>query len=76
MLYHSKGYQQGLQGWPTYVRLRTTCISCVYESLNRGFMCVMTDLYGLKMPEYVSTLKKKIPTIFAKESALIPLARY
>jgi hypothetical protein len=34
MRYHSKGYQQGLQGWPTDVRLRTTCISCVYESLN------------------------------------------
>jgi hypothetical protein len=76
MRYHSKGYQQGLQGWPTNVRLRTTCISYVYESLNRGFMNVMTDLYGLKTPEYVSTLKKKIPTISAKESALIPLARY
>jgi hypothetical protein len=38
MRYHSKGYQQGLQGWPTNMRLRTTCISCVYESLNRGFM--------------------------------------
>jgi hypothetical protein len=38
MHYHSKGYQQGLQGWPTNVRLRTTCISCVYESLNHGFM--------------------------------------
>jgi hypothetical protein len=34
MRYHSKGYQQGLQGWPTDVRLSTTCISCVYESLN------------------------------------------
>jgi hypothetical protein len=48
----------------------------MYESLNRGFMRVMTDLCGLKTPEYVSTLKKKIPTISAKESALIPLARY
>jgi hypothetical protein len=76
MRYHSKGYQQGLQGWPTDVRLRTTCISCMYESLNHGFMHVMTDLCGLKTPEYVSTLKKKNPTIFAKESALIPLARY
>jgi hypothetical protein len=59
MRYHSKGYQQGLQGWPTDVRLRTTCISCVYESLNHGFMRVTIDLYGLKTPEYVSTLKKK-----------------
>jgi hypothetical protein len=61
MRYHSKGYQQGLQGWPTDVCLRTTCISCVYESLNRGFMRVMTDLCGLKTPEYVSTLEKKFP---------------
>jgi hypothetical protein len=60
MCYHSKGYQQGLQGWPTDARLRTTCISCVYESLNWGFMHVMTDLCGLKMSEYVSTLKNKI----------------
>jgi hypothetical protein len=60
MHYHSKGYQQGLQGWPIDVRLRTNCISCMYESLNCGFMCVTTDLYGLKSPEYVSTLKKQI----------------
>jgi hypothetical protein len=59
MRYHSKGYQQGLQGWPIDVCLRTTCISYVYESLNRGFMHVTTDLCGLKMLEYVSTLKKK-----------------
>jgi hypothetical protein len=76
MHYHLKGYQQGLQGWPTDVRLRTTCISCVYESHNIGFMCVMTDLCGLKTLEYVSTLEKKIPTNSAKEIALIPLARY
>jgi hypothetical protein len=76
MHYHSKGYQQGLQGWPIDVRLRATCISCMYESLNRGFMHVTTYLYGLKRPEYVSTLKKKIPTISAKESALIPLVIY
>jgi hypothetical protein len=48
----------------------------MYESLNHGFMRVTTDLCGLKTPEYVSTLEKKIPTISAKESALIPLARY
>ena len=76
MRYHSKGYQQGLQGWPIDVILRTTCISCVYESLNFVFMHVTTDLCDLKTPEYVSTLKKKIPTISAKESALIPLSRY
>jgi hypothetical protein len=76
MHYHSKGYQQGLQGWPTDVRLRTTCIYCVYESLNRGFMRVTTDLCGLKMPEYISTLEKKLPTISAKESAMIPLVIY
>jgi hypothetical protein len=58
MRYYLKGYQQGLQGWPTDVCLRTTCISCVYESLNRGFMRIMTDLCGLKTPEYISTLKK------------------
>jgi hypothetical protein len=57
MRYYSKGYQQGLQGWPIDVRLRTTCISCMYESLNHGFMHVMTDLCGLKTLEYVSTLK-------------------
>jgi hypothetical protein len=61
MRYHSKGYQQGLQGWPTDVRLRTTCISYVYESLNRWFMHVMTDLCGLKTLAYVSTLEKKYP---------------
>jgi hypothetical protein len=76
MRYHSKGYQQGLQGWPTDVRLRTTCISYVYESLNRGFMHITTDLCGLKTLEYISTLEKKIPTISAKESALIPLVIY
>jgi hypothetical protein len=58
MRYHSKGYQQGLQGWPTDVRLITTWISYVYESLNHGFMHVTKDLCGLKTPEYVSTLKK------------------
>jgi hypothetical protein len=47
----------------------------MYESLNHGFMNVTKDLYGLKTLEYVSTLKK-IPTIFAKESALIPLVIY
>jgi hypothetical protein len=57
MRYHSKGYQQGLQGWPTDVLLRTTSISCVYESLNREFMRVTIDLCGLKTLEYVSTLK-------------------
>jgi hypothetical protein len=76
MRYHSKGYKHGLQGWPIDVCLRTTCISCVYESLNRGFMCVTTDLCGLKTLEYVSTLKKNLPTIYAKESALIPLVIY
>jgi hypothetical protein len=76
MRYHSKGYQQGLQGCPTNVHLRTTCISYVYESLNHGFMRVMTDLCGLKTSEYISTLKKQIPTISTKESTLIPLARY
>jgi hypothetical protein len=75
MRYHLKGYQQGLQGWPTYVRLRTTCISGMYESLNCRFMRVATDLCGLNTSKYVSTLKK-IPTISAKESALILLARY
>jgi hypothetical protein len=59
MCYHSNGYQQGLQGWPTDVRLRTTCISCMYESLNRGFMRIMENICGLKTPEYVSTLEKK-----------------
>jgi hypothetical protein len=48
----------------------------MYESLNCGFMHVMIDLYGLKTPEYISTLEKKILTISAKESDLIPLARY
>jgi hypothetical protein len=41
------------------VHLINTCISCMYESLNHGFMHVTIDLYGLKTPEYVSTLKKK-----------------
>jgi hypothetical protein len=59
MRYHSKGYQQGLQGWPIDVFLSTTCISYVYESLNCGFMCVTTDICGLKTLEYVSNLKKK-----------------
>jgi hypothetical protein len=76
MHYHSKGYQQGLQGWPTDVRLRTTCISCVYESMNHELMHIMTDLYGLKTSKYVSTLKKYLPTISAKETALIPLVIY
>jgi hypothetical protein len=76
MRYHSKGYQQGLQGWPTDVRLRTTCISCVYESLNRGFMRVTTDLCGLKTSGIRLYPEKKIPTISAKESALIPLVIY
>jgi hypothetical protein len=66
MRYHSKGYQQGLQGWPTDVRLSTTCISCMYESLNHGFMHVTTDLCGLKTPEYVSTLKKKLTHNFCR----------
>ena len=66
MRYHSKGYQQGLEGWPTYVRLSTTCIFCMYESLNRGFMCVTTDLCGLKTLEYVSTLEKKITHNFSQ----------
>jgi hypothetical protein len=66
MRYHSKGYQQGLQGWPTDVRLSTTCISCMYESLNRGFMRITTDLYGLKTSEYVSTLKKKLTHTFCR----------
>jgi hypothetical protein len=39
------------------VHLRTTCISYVYESLNRGFMHVTTDLYGLKTLEYVLRTK-------------------
>jgi hypothetical protein len=76
MRYHSKWYQHGLQGWPTDVHLRTTCISYVYESLNHGLMHVTTDLCGLKTLEYVSTLKKNLPTISAKESALIPLVVY
>jgi hypothetical protein len=60
MFYHSKGYQQGLQGWTTDVRLSTTCISCMYESLNYSFMCVMIDLCGLKMSQYISTLEKNL----------------
>jgi hypothetical protein len=67
MRYHSKGYQQGLQGWPTDVHLRTTCISYVYESLNHEFMCVTTDLYGLKTPEYISTLKKEFPQFLPRK---------
>jgi hypothetical protein len=59
MRYHLKGYQHGLQGWPTDVHLRTTCISCMYESLNHKFMRVTIDLYALKTSEYVSTLEKK-----------------
>jgi hypothetical protein len=76
MHYHSKEYQQGLQGWPTDVRLRTTCISYMYESLNRRFMRVTIHLSRLKMLEYVSTLEKKLPTISAKESAMIPFVIY
>jgi hypothetical protein len=74
MHYHSKGYQQRLQGWPTDVRLRTTSISCMYESLNHEFMHITTYICGLNMPEYVSTLEKN-PTFVAKESALIRLER-
>jgi hypothetical protein len=40
------------------VHLNTTCISCMYESFNHKFMCVMIYLCGLKMLEYISTLKK------------------
>jgi hypothetical protein len=60
MRYHSKGYQQGLQGWPTDVCLSTTCISYMSESLNHRFMHVTTYIYGLKMLEYVSTLKENL----------------
>jgi hypothetical protein len=66
MCYHSKGYQQGLQGWPTDVFLSTTCISYVYDSLNHGFMHVTIDLCGLKTLEYVSTLKKKLTHTFCR----------
>jgi hypothetical protein len=66
MRYHLKGYQQGLQGWPTYVHLSTTCISYVYESLNRDFMHVKIDLYGLETLEYVSTLKKNLTHNFCR----------
>jgi hypothetical protein len=67
MRYHSKGYQQGLQGWPTDVRLKTTCISCMYESLNRGFMRVMTDLCGLKTPEIRLYPEKKFPQFLPRK---------
>jgi hypothetical protein len=73
MHYHSKGYQHGLQGWPTNVRLSTTCISCMYESPTAGFMHLTTDLCSLKTSEYISTLKKFNPQFSAKEGALIPL---
>jgi hypothetical protein len=46
------------------VCLSITCISCMYESLNHGFMHVTIDLYGLKTPEYVSTLKKNLTYTF------------
>jgi hypothetical protein len=72
-----------LEGVPTGVTMvanrcviKNHCISCMYESINHGLMCVMIDIYGLRMLEYVSTLKKKLPTIFSKESALIPLVIY
>jgi hypothetical protein len=67
MRYHSKGYQQGLQGWPKDVRLRTTCIFGMYESLNHEFMHVTIELYGLKMLEYVSTLEKKFPQFLPRK---------
>jgi hypothetical protein len=38
----------------------------MYESLNCRFMHVMTDLYGLKMPEYISTLKKNLTHNFCR----------
>jgi hypothetical protein len=60
MRYHSKGYQHGLEGWPTNVCLSTTCISYVYESLNRRFMRVTKNLCGLNTSEYISTLKKQL----------------
>jgi hypothetical protein len=68
-----------LEGVPTGVtRVANRCAlkNHLYESLNHGFMRVMTNLCGLNMLEYVSTLEKKIPTIAAKESALIALAIY
>ena len=40
---------------------------------DRGFMCVTTDLYSLKMLEYVSTLKKFNPQFSVEEGALIQL---
>jgi hypothetical protein len=49
------------------VCLRTTYISYVYESLNHVFMRVTTYLCSLKTPEYVSTLKKNLPTISARK---------
>jgi hypothetical protein len=64
MHYHSKGYQKYLQVWPIDVLLSTTCIYCMYEYLNHGFMHVVIDICNLKTSEYVSTLKKKLPTIF------------
>jgi hypothetical protein len=76
MRYHSKGYQQGLQGWPTYVRLSTTCISYVYYSLTMGLCSVTTNLCSLKTSEYVSTLEKNNPQFSVEESALIPLVRF
>jgi hypothetical protein len=66
MRYHSKGYQHRLQGWPTDVCLSTTCIYCMYASLNHGFMHAMTDIYSLKTLEYVSTRKKFNPQFSTK----------
>jgi hypothetical protein len=48
------------------VHLSTTSIYCVYESINHGFMRVTIDLCGLKMPEYISTLKKKLTHTFCR----------
>jgi hypothetical protein len=43
MCYHSKGYQHGLQGWPTNVRLRTTCI--FVGSQFTFFHCLISCLH-------------------------------
>jgi hypothetical protein len=73
MHYHSKGYQQGLQGWPTDVHLRTTCISCVYESLNRVYVHNDRSLWLKDARIRLYPEKKFNPQFSAKESALIPL---
>jgi hypothetical protein len=75
MHYHSKGYQQGLQGWPTDVRLRTTCISCVYESPTTVYARNNISLW-LKDARIRLYPEKNLPTISAKESSLIPLVIY